>query len=83
MKKNITKGITIKILDEKLYICLDKKYLSDTNQLILIKISKVYSETFFYSNNEENPNNDRLEYWCPDSDYDNITHITERCHNKK
>ena len=51
--------------------------------MILEKISYVYSETLFYSDNLQTPNADRLEYWCPDEDYDKGTHITERCRNKK
>lgn len=82
-EKNIIKGITIKKENGKLYICLDKNCLSEGNQLILEKISYVYSETLFHSDNNQNPNNDRLEYWCPDEDYDKRTNITERCRNKK
>jgi len=82
-EKNIIKGITIKKENEKLYICLDRNCLSESNQLILEKISYVYSETLFYSDNNQNPNADRLEYWCPDEDFDKRTHITERCRNKK
>ena len=82
-KKNIYKGITIVIENDKVYIGVDKKCLSDTNRTILEKISYVYSETLFYSNDNKNPNADRLEYWCPDEDYDKGTHITERCRNKK
>lgn len=82
-EKNITKGITIKKENDKLYICFDRNCLSDSNQLILEKISHVYSETLFYSNDKQFPNADRLEYWCPDEDYDKKTHITERCKDKK
>lgn len=82
-EKNITKGITVLEENKKLYICFDKDYLSNNNQLILEKISYVYSETIFYSNNKQSPNSDRLEYWCPDEYYDESTHITQRCRNKK
>lgn len=82
-EKNIISGITIKKENEKLYICLDRNCLSSSNQMILEKISYVYSETLFYSDNPQTPNADRLEYWCPDEDYDKRTHITERCRNKK
>lgn len=82
-EKNITQGITIVIENGKLYICFDKNCLSETNVLILEKISYVYSETLFHSDNKQSPNSDRLEYWCPDEDYDMGTHITERCQNKK
>lgn len=67
----------------KNYICLDRNCLSSSNQMILEKISYVYSETLFYSDNHQTPNADRLEYWCLDEDYDKRTHITERCRNKK
>lgn len=82
-EKNIISGITIRKENEKLYICLDRNCLSSSNQMILEKISYVYSETLFYSDNSQTPNKDRLEYWCPDEDYDKRTHITERCRNKK
>lgn len=82
-EKNITRGVTIKTEKERLYICFDRNCLSESNQLILEKISYVYSETLFYSDNKQFPNSDRLEYWCPDEDYDKSTNITERCHNKK
>ena len=82
-EKNIIEGITIREENKKLYICLDRNCLSDCNQLILEKISHVYSKNLFYSDDNQNPNIDRLEYWCPDIDYDKKTHITERCHNKK
>lgn len=82
-EKNIIKGINIIKENGKLYICLDRNCLSEGNQLILEKISYVYSETLFYSDNNQSPNNDRLEYWCPDKDYDKRTNITERCRNKK
>lgn len=82
-EKNIIEGITVSQEKKKLYICFDRDCLSDTNQLILERISYIYIETIFYSNDKYFPNDDRLEYWCPDTDYDKITHITERCHNKK
>lgn len=82
-ERNITKGITIKKENEKLYICFDRNCLSDSNQLILEKISCVYSETLFYSDDKQFPNKDRLEYWCPDEEYEKRTHITEKCRNKK
>ena len=82
-EKNITKGITVLEENQKLYICFDKDCLSDNNQLILEKISYVYSETIFYSDNEKSPNSDRLEYWCPDDEYDRRTNIIKRCKNKK
>jgi len=82
-EKNIVKGITFLKENEKLYICFDKDCLSENNQLILEKISYIYSETLFYSNNKQSPNSDRLEYWCPDEYYDERTNITERCRNKK
>lgn len=82
-EKNITKGISIVKENGNLYICFNKEYLSETNQLILEKISFVYSETIFYSDNLQSPNRDRLEYWCPDEHYDERTHITERCRKKK
>lgn len=82
-ERNITKGITVLEENKKLYICFDKDCLSESNQLILEKISYVYSETLFYSDNKQSPNKDRLEYWCPDEYYDESTHITQRCRNKK
>lgn len=82
-EKNITKGITVLEENKKLYICFDKDCLSNNNQLILEKISYVYSETIFYSDNKQSPNKDRLEYWCPDEYYDESTHITKKCRNKK
>lgn len=82
-KKNITEGIKHVFEDDKLYICFDKEYLSVTNKIILEKISFIYSETIFYSDNSISPNLDRLEYWCPDDDYDKNYHITERIKNKK
>lgn len=81
--KNITKGINFVKENERLYICFDKNCLSDSNQLILEKISYIYSETFFHSDNRQSPNSDRLEYWCPNEEYDERTNITERCRNKK
>lgn len=53
------------------------------NRFILYKISSVYVETLFYSDNLENPNLDRLENWVPDEWYDKEYHITERCLGKK
>ena len=82
-EKNITKGITVLEENKKLYICFDKDCLSNSNQLILEKISYVYSETLFYSDNKQSPNSDRLEYWRPDEYYDESTHITQKCRNKK
>lgn len=82
-KKNITKGVTYSVINEKLYVCFDKNGLSPSNQLILEKIAVVYSETIFYSDDIEHPNLDRLEYWCPDLDYGKRTNIVERCKNKK
>ena len=82
-QKNINKGITVVIENNKVYIGVDKKCLSETNITILEKISYVYSETLFYSDDSKNPNADRLEYWCPDENYNKITNITERCRNKK
>lgn len=82
-EKNIIEGIKSIIDNAKLYICFDKEYLSCTNKLILEKISTVYSETFFYSDNEQSPKLDRLEYWCPDRYYDKEFNIIERIHNKK
>lgn len=82
-EKNITEGVTIAKEGNKLYICFDRGSLSDGNQLILEKISRIYSETLFYSDNKCSPNSDRLEYWCPDEYFDENTHITEKCRNKK
>lgn len=82
-KKNITEGINYVSENGKLYICFDKEYLSETNKIILEKISFIYSETIFYSDNSSSPNSDRLEYWCPDDDYDKNYHVTERIKNKK
>lgn len=81
-KKNIIDGISVIEDKDKLFLCFDRRYLSNTNQLILEGISFVYNETIFYSNDSKMPNNDRLEYWCPDKVYDAETHITERCRNK-
>lgn len=81
--KNIVKGITTTVENEKLYISFDKDALSPCNQLILEKIAQIYSETIFYSDNVNSPNSDRLEFWCPDPDYNERTHIIERCQNKK
>lgn len=82
-KKNITEGIKCVTEKDKIYICFDKKYLSCTNKVILEKISVVYSETFFYSDDDYHPNSDRLEYWCPDEDYDKNYHITDRIKKTK
>lgn len=64
--KNIKSGVKTKLLDNKKYIYYDKNSLSDLNKAILRSISHVYFETLFYSDDIQNPNNDRLEYWCPD-----------------
>lgn len=82
-KKNITEGIKYKCENDKIYVSFDKDYLSDTNKVIFEKISFIYSETIFYSDNQDSPNADRLEYWCPDDDYDQNYHVTERIKNKK
>lgn len=81
--KNITAGISYITEDNKIYICFDKEYLSETNKLILEKISVVYCETLFYSDNMLSPNSDRLEYWSPDECYEKETKIKEKCNNKK
>ena len=81
--KNIIDGINIIEENDKVYCCFEKDYLSSINRLLLMKISYIYSETIFYSDNVESPNSDRLEYWCPDDLYDEKYHVTERCKNKK
>ena len=81
--KNIKYGLNIRIVDNKIYICFAKDYLSDLNKAILSSISYVYCETFFYSDDFQNPYRDKLEYWCPDEDFEKSTHIIERCQNKK
>lgn len=53
-KKNVPSGINI-IEDNKVYITFDKSFLSETNQEILETISSIYSETLFYSDNQEHP----------------------------
>lgn len=55
-EKNIISGMTIIKENQSIYICFDKNCLSDSNQLILEKISCVYSETFFHSDNKQSPN---------------------------
>lgn len=82
-KKNITEGRKNIKEKGKLYICFDKDYLSITNKLIIEKISFIYSEMIFYSDNIESPSMDRLEYWCPDEEYDKKSHKTERIQKKK
>lgn len=82
-KKNITEGRKYIKENGKLYICFDKDYLSSTNKSIIEKISFVYSETIFYSDNADSPNMDRLEYWCPEEEYDIEFHKTERIRSKK
>ena len=64
--KNIKSGVKTKLLDNKKYRYYDKNSLSDLNKAILRSISHVYFETPFFSDDFQNPNNDRLEYWCPD-----------------
>lgn len=58
-------------------------YLSDLNKAILSSISYVYCETLFYSDDFQKPYRDKLEYWCPDEEFEKSTHIIERCQNKK
>ena len=82
-EKNITKGIDIKKENGKVYICLDRNCLSYSNQLILEKISHIYSKNIFYSDDIQSPNNDRLEYWDPFEQYDKKQSIREKCRNKK
>ncbi len=82
-EKNIIYGVRTVCENGKLYICFDKVGLSECNKDILEKISAVYSETLFYSDNSESPNSDRLENWCPDEEYDRQTHKTERIRQKK
>lgn len=81
--KNIKSGVKTKLLDDKIYIYFDKASLSDLNKAILRSISHVYCETLFYSDDFQTPNNDRLECWCPDEEFEKSTHIIERCQNKK
>lgn len=82
-KKNVTSGINIIEENNKVYITFDKSYLSETNQVILETISSIYSETLFYSDNEDHPIEDKLELWCPDEEFAERTHIRERCKSKK
>lgn len=82
-KKNVTSGINIIEENNKVYITFDKSYLSETNQVILETISSIYSETLFYSDNQEHPIQDKLELWCPDDEYAERTHIRERCKAKR
>jgi len=82
-KKNINKGVGISRNDGKIFVIFSSDYLSEMNRFILYKISSVYSETLFYSDNFENPNLDRLEKWVPDEWYDKEYHVTERCLRKK
>lgn len=82
-KKNVTSGINIIEENNKVYITFDKSYLSETNQVILETISSIYSETLFYSDNQEHPIQDKLELWCPDEEFAETTHIRERCKAKR
>jgi len=82
-QKNIIQGITIVTDENKLYIGIDRNCLSASNLTILEKISTIYCETLFYTDNKQKPNLDRLEYWCPDDDYAKETNIAERCSNKE
>lgn len=82
-KKNVTSGINVIEENNKVYITFDKSYLSETNQEILETISSIYSETLFYSDNQEHPIQDKLELWCPDDEYAERTHIRERCKSKR
>lgn len=76
-RRNITSGVKIVEENGKIYICFCKKSLSEINQIILKKISKVYSD------NNQKPRCDFLKYWCPDESYDEEYHITQRCDRKK
>lgn len=78
--KNITEGIKIVLENDKVYICLEKRWLSEVNKFILFKIAEVYSETMFYSDNSVSPSSDRSEYWNPDGAF---PHVLEECMNKK
>lgn len=82
-EKNIIYGVRVLCENSKLYICFDKVGLSEFNKDILEKISVIYSETIFYSDNSISPNSDRLENWCPDENYDREFHKTERIRKKK
>ncbi len=81
--KNINKGLHKVIENSNIYICFNKDYLSKTNYLILQQISKVYFDIIYYSDNYITPSSDRIEYWCPDEEFDKMYHVTDKCNNKK
>lgn len=77
--KNIG-GVGVVQEEGKVFIYFLKDHLSEVNKFILFKISYVYNETLFYSNDLEFPNRDRLEYWNPDGYFPNVA---EECLGKK
>ena len=82
-KKNINNCVTYVVNDDKIYFCFEKNYLSETNIKLLVYISSVYCDNFFYSDDKDEPYKSRIAYWIPDSWYDEHYKVTERCNNKK
>lgn len=82
-EKNIIKGVSPVIEDDNLYIIFEKKYLSDTNNKILESIANIYCDDMFFSNDMVSFLSDKLEYWTPDSDFDEKYKVTQRVKDKK
>lgn len=81
--KNIIDCFFYRVENNKLYCCFKQSALSDFNRKILYLISEIYSETFFYSDDEVSPNADRLEYWPLNENLNYLQELYNRCINKR
>lgn len=80
--KNVL-GVEVLSHEDKIYITFEQAMLSITNRKIMLNISAIYSNIFFFSDNLKEPYNDCFMNWCPDQWYDEEYHITETCHKKR
>ena len=63
--KNIYRGIHTMLVGDELYCIFEQTYLSESNRVILRKISYVYSNVFFFSDDIDAPSRVCLVYWAP------------------
>lgn len=80
--KNIYRGIHTVLAGDELYCIFEQAYLSEPNCVILRKISYVYSNVFFFSDNLDEPSRDRLVYWAP-AGYCDESSLIEEIKKKK